>query len=239
MFRVKFYILIVLVSSVCLICFFSKLFLAINTYKTFWLEPPVSLSSNASDPRTCLDVEHTWLCADSVLRDYWSNVGLWQVINIQNVLVCINMSVYTIHWPYLYQYQCYVCMDIEHKWLVRARIPHNADIISEIIPHNHCNYAPSTTINSVARQIQDIVHRGHWLRKISFEESFFLAVGWLYLSQTVNVLILNLSFLSAKQQYVTLCLATYLHTHTFICMHGSKSFYNLSKIRMDSKIYKR
>ena len=62
-----------------------------------------------------MDVEHTWLCADSVLRDYWSNVGLWQVINIQNVLVCINMSVYTIHWPYLYQYQCYVCMDIEHK----------------------------------------------------------------------------------------------------------------------------
>ena len=135
-----------------------------------------------------MDVEHTWLCADSVLRDYWSNVGLWQVINIQNVLVCINMSVYTIHWPYLYQYQCYVCMDIEHKWLVRARIPHNADIISEIIPHNHCNYAPSTTINSVARQIQDIVHRGHWRRKISFEESFFLAVGWLYLRQTVNVL---------------------------------------------------
>ena len=149
-----------------------------------------------------MDVEHTWLCADSVLRDYWSNVGLWQVINIQNVLVCINMSVYTIHWPYLYQYQCYVCMDIEHKWLVRARIPHNADIISEIIPHNHCNYAPSTTINSVARQIQDIVHRGHWRRKISFEESFFLAVGWLYLSQTANVLILNLSFFASK---ATIC----------------------------------
>ena len=50
-----------------------------------------------------------------------------------------------------------------------------------------------------------------------------MAVGWLYLSQTVNVLILNLSFLSAKQQYVTLCLATYRYTHIHlsVCMKAN------------------